>query len=100
MIYYLPIWFQAIHGDDAVFSAVHMLPMILTQVICVVLSGGLTKRIGYYMPFVWLSVLFMPIGIGLIHTWSTSTPEGKWIGYQILLGIGIGCGFQQANGKY
>jgi len=97
MVYYLPIWFQAIHGDDPVLSAVHMLPLILSQVTSVILGGGLTKRIGYYMPFVWASVILMPIGVGLLNTFHVGISESKWVGYQFLFGIGVGFGFQQAN---
>ena len=49
------------------------------------------------MPFVWISVVLMPIGVGLLHTFHVGISEGRWIGYQILLGIGVGFGFQQAN---
>lgn len=97
MVYYLPIWFQATHGDDAVTSAVHLLPLILAQLFGTIVSGGLTTRIGYYMPFVWLSVVFMPIGAGLLTTCYVGMPTAKWIGYQILFGLGLGFGFQQAN---
>ena len=97
LIYYLPIWFQSTHGDTAITSAIHMLPLILSQVISVTLAGGLTRKIGYYMPFVWISVVLMPIGVGLLTTFYVGISEGKWIGYQILFGIGLGFGFQQAN---
>ena len=97
LVYFLPIWFQATHGDTAITSAVHMLPLILSQVTAVVLSGGLTKKIGYYMPFVWACVVIMPIGVGLLYTFHVGIAESKWIGYQIILGLGVGFGFQQAN---
>ncbi|KAI9878064.1 MAG: hypothetical protein M1830_002013 [Pleopsidium flavum] len=97
MVYYLPIWFQAIHGDDAVTSAVHLLPLILSQLAGTIVAGGMTTRIGYYMPFVWASVVFMPIGAGLLTTCYVGIPAGRWIGYQILFGLGLGFGFQQAN---
>lgn len=97
MVYYLPIWFQAIHGDTAITSAIHMLPLIISQVFGVIFAGAMTTRIGYYMPFVWGSVILMPIGIGLINTFYVGIPEGRWIGYQILFGLGLGFGFQQAS---
>lgn len=38
----------------------------------------------------------MPIGAGLLTTFTVDTPTREWIGYQIIFGIGVGCGFQQA----
>ena len=36
----------------------------------------------------------MPIGAGLISTFKVDTSTGIWIGYQIILGFGIGLGLQ------
>ena len=38
----------------------------------------------------------MPIGAGMLTTFTVDTPTREWIGYQIILGVGVGCGFQQA----
>nr|WOL36634.1 MFS transporter [Pseudogymnoascus verrucosus] len=97
MVYFLPIWFQAIHGDDPIMSAVHMLPLILSQVAGVLIAGSMTIKIGYYMPFVWACVVLMPVGIGLMTTFYVGIPYGRWIGYQIIFGLGVGFGFQQVN---
>lgn len=35
----------------------------------------------------------LSIGIGMITTWGVSTSKGAWVGYQVLLGLGI----QQAH---
>lgn len=97
IIYYLPIWFQAINGLSPIMSAVHTLPMIISQLLGTFLSAGMTTRLGYYMPFVIASTILLAIGTGLLTTFYPSMPEGKWIGYQILLGLGVGFGFQMPN---
>ena len=38
----------------------------------------------------------MPIGAGMLTPFAVTTPTEEWIGYQIILGIGVGCGFQQS----
>ncbi|KNG83337.1 hypothetical protein ANOM_008396 [Aspergillus nomiae NRRL 13137] len=38
----------------------------------------------------------MPIGTGLISTFQVDTHARIWIGYQIILGFGIGLGMQHA----
>jgi len=95
MIYYLPIWFQAIHGVSATQSGIDNLPLVLSQVFGSILGGALTSVIGYYVPFVYASPVFMAVGAGLITTFSASTPTHQWIGYQIIYGLGTGFGFQQ-----
>lgn len=60
-------------------------------------TGQAVGRIGYYTPFMIASACIVPIGIGLITTFDLHTSEGKWIGFQILLGLGLGMGMQQAN---
>jgi len=36
----------------------------------------------------------MAVGYGLLSTFTPSTSTGMWIGYQILFGVGRGCGLQ------
>jgi hypothetical protein len=45
----------------------------------------------------WFGGVFMSIGAGLIYTWTPSTGSPAWIGYQVLFGIGVGLGMQNAN---
>jgi hypothetical protein len=59
------------------------------------LAGGLVTAIGYYAPFMYVAVVMMPIGAALLSLLKPDTPSRTWIGYQIVFGIGIGCGFQQ-----
>lgn len=95
MIYYLPIWFQAIKGVSAVKSGFMTLPIILTLVIANMIGGIVVTRIGYYTPFMIAGSIFMSIGSGLLSTISTTTNHPKWIGYQFIFGLGMGLGMQQ-----
>ena len=95
MIYYLPIWFQAIQGVSATESGIRNLPMILSQVFGSVVTGILITKLGYYTPWMYFSVIFMSIGAGLLSTMSTTSGIGMWLGYQIIFGLGTGAGFQQ-----
>lgn len=95
LVYYLPIWFQAVKGASAVKSGIMNLPMILTLVLVSVLSGITVTVIGYYAPFMILSSIALSIGVGLMTTFEPDTLHPKWIGYQVITGIGIGFGMQQ-----
>ncbi|WKT41086.1 hypothetical protein QSH57_005892 [Fusarium oxysporum f. sp. vasinfectum] len=90
LIYFLPVWFQVINGDSAMDSGIHLLAMVLALVVGSIISGVLTSRIGYYMPFLIAGICISSIGAGLFTILGTSASEGQWIGYQIVYGFGLG----------
>lgn len=96
LIYYIPIWFQAIKGVSAMDSGIRNLPMILALVLMSIVSGGLVTALGYYTPFMIASSVLMTIGAGLISMFEVDTGKGAWIGYQVIYGAGVGFGMQQA----
>jgi hypothetical protein len=71
------------------------LPLILGFVIFSLLGGGLTTVIGYYIPFVYASIVFMAVGAGLLTTLEVDSGHPQWIGYQFLFGAGVGLAVQQ-----
>lgn len=96
LVYWVPIWFQAIKGASALKSGIMCLPMVMSLVIANIITGIGTTAIGYYTPFYYASVVLSAIGAGLLTTFETSTNHEKWIGYQIIYGFGVGFGMQQA----
>lgn len=96
-VYFLPIWFQSIKGVFAVESGIRLLPLMLSMVVGSIAGGITTPKIGYYKPFAIVGSCVMSIGAGLLTTFQVGTGEGKWIGYQVLYGIGLGLCFQVPN---
>lgn len=97
LIFYMPLWFQAVQEVDAFDSGIRTFPTIISMVLGIIFSGVLTGKIGYYTPLAYASVIIAPIGAGLICTWTPETSQAKWIAYQVIAGFGNGLGFQQAN---
>ncbi|KAF7877214.1 hypothetical protein EAF04_000899 [Stromatinia cepivora] len=95
MVFYLPIWFQAIKEVSATESGVRNLPTILGMVTMSVVAGAGVSAVGYYTPFMIASAVLVPIGVGLMSTFTVNTSHNEWIGYQALFGIGVGLGTQQ-----
>lgn len=91
--YYFPVWFQAVHGESPVQSGVDMLPIIGTNTVVSMVTGGLISQIGYYTPFALASGLFNAIGSGLVTTLTPASSRSRRIGFQILQGM-QGLGFQ------
>jgi hypothetical protein len=96
LIYWIPVWFQAIKGTSATKSGINSLPLVISLVLCNIISGVGTTKLGYYTPFFYLSTVLMALGAGLLTTWKTNTGHSMWIGYQIVFGFGVGFGMQQS----
>lgn len=94
---YLPIYFQAIRNASALSSGLMVMPLILGYLVTAIISGVMTNITEYYNPSMFLCAVFASVGAGLVSTFDVNTPQSKWIGYQALLGIGIGFGLQQPN---
>lgn len=96
--YYLPVWFQSIKKASAVHSGIMMLPMLLSIVVGSITAGAtISLLVGYYTPYMIGCAVIVSIGAGLITTFTPGTGHSKWIGYQVILGFGMGIGMQQAN---
>ncbi|KAL4959568.1 MDR family MFS transporter [Aspergillus stella-maris] len=97
VVYYINIWFQVVKGDSAVHAGLSTIPMVLSLVIMSVISAAATQRIGYYVPSMLLSPVLFSVGGGLLSTLAPNSNHSHWIGYQVLFGFGVGCGFQTSN---
>ncbi|CAJ0553020.1 Ff.00g115320.m01.CDS01 [Fusarium sp. VM40] len=96
-IYYLPIWFQAIKGDNAAESGIHNLPTVLSVVVFAIGGGVGVTAIGYYTPFMIAGSLIMAVGAGLLLLFKVDTPIAMWLGFQIIFGAGAGIGLELPN---
>ncbi|OQE04920.1 hypothetical protein PENVUL_c028G01477 [Penicillium vulpinum] len=88
--YYLAIYFQTVLNNGPIMSGVHMLPSTLGLVIFTMLAGMMTEILGYYLPWNLGGSSMTAIGYGLMSMIKPTTSSSKWIGYQILYGVGSG----------
>lgn len=95
--YFLPIWFQAIQGVSAVESGIRTLPLVLSMTVFAGVTGGIITRIGYYTPVMLVGTSVMAVGAGLLTTLKVDTGTSKWVGYQVIYGMGMGMTFQAPN---
>ncbi|KAE8147316.1 putative efflux pump antibiotic resistance protein [Aspergillus avenaceus] len=94
-VYYVPMWFQAVQGVSAIESGKRNLPMLVGNIIATTISGIAVTAIGQFAPFMILGTILTPVGGGLLTLFNPATTTAEWIGYQALVGIGIGLGWQQ-----
>ena len=94
VVYYLPIYFQSVDGTSPIISGVRNLPMILAVTFGTIASGIIITVTGRYQPLLIGGSVVGTIGAGLLYTLDTHTSTGKWIGYEIVAGVGWGVAFQ------
>jgi len=93
LMYYLPLYLQAVKGSSPTKSGIQILPLMLAAVLTSILAGAYCQIVGAYTPLIIASAALMTVGAGLITTFETDTVFGKWFSYQIITGLGAGVGF-------
>lgn len=94
LLYFLPIYFQATLNVSAAKSGIDNLPLVLGVSLFSIVSGALLSGWGQYIPVMIFGSTVASVGCGLIYTLDADSVSGKWIGYQALVGIGLGLVFQ------
>ena len=95
LTYYLPYWFQAIKDNSAIASGVHTIAYLAANFILSIVAGATAQKTGYVNPPAILGAGVASVGAGLITTLKVDTSTARWIGYEILIGAGIGASIQQ-----
>ncbi|KAA8647955.1 hypothetical protein EYZ11_009177 [Aspergillus tanneri] len=88
-VYYIPLYFQFVHGDSGIMSAVRLLPFICFYVATILLCGWLMPKTGYYILWYLISGIFMVVGSALMYTVRYDTKAANIYGYSILMGLGM-----------
>lgn len=97
LFYYVPIWFQVVKGQTPIRSSYSTLASIVPFCGSSIMGGIIVKKTGHYAPPMILPPVIGSIGAGLITTWTSTSPEAKWAGYQVLYGLGMGVGMTGAS---
>ena len=89
---WLPVWFQAIQPVSAAESGVRTIALVLSQALGSIMGGGVAQLIGFPSPIMVMGAAFGAVGSGMLSTLSIDENSSHWIGYQILVGLGLGFG--------
>jgi MFS family permease len=95
-IYFLPLYFQYIHGVSGLDSGIKTIPFIVSMIFFVFVNGGVMAKTGIYWPWYTGGSALAIIGSSLLYTIKLDTSDGEIYGYSVLAGIGTGC-FVQAS---
>ncbi|KAB8075258.1 major facilitator superfamily transporter [Aspergillus leporis] len=94
--YYMPIYFQAVLGVSALQSGLRSIPQLFGALLFSLLAGLYVRKTRFFLPVVIASTVITSIACGLLSLLTPTSSAGQWIGFQLLVGIGIGLGMQQA----
>ncbi|KAM5431555.1 Efflux pump dep3 [Microsporum canis] len=84
--YYIPLYFQFLHGDGPLQAGVRLLPFIISLVVVSMINGAFMPALPYAMP--WYTA---GSALVVIDTVNLDTSNAKIYGYTILVGAGTGC---------
>ncbi|KAM7220196.1 Major facilitator superfamily domain containing protein [Rhypophila decipiens] len=93
-IYVLPIYFQTAQGVSATDSGVRNLPLIIPWVIGSIVSSGAVQKTGVAKPWLLIGSVLAVVGSGLFYMLDIDSSAGKWIGFQVIAGLGWGLAIQ------
>jgi MFS family permease len=92
----LPTYFQAVLGVSALQSGIRSIPQLVGALLFSLCSGIYIRKYKFFAPVVIASSVITSIACGLLSLLTPNSDAGEWIGFQLLVGIGIGLGMQQA----
>ena len=90
LLYYLPLYYEAVKGMSPVITGLAILPETLTLVPASVITGVIITRTGVYRWAIWMGWIITTIGMGLLMFLDVDTPTQAWIGLNLVIGIGTG----------
>lgn len=92
--YALPIQFQSVGNESAIQSGIRLIPLILGVSVFTLIANGILTFWRRYTPFLVIGAIAGTIGVTMVHTLGADTRIGPWIGYEILIGMGVGMALQ------
>ncbi|KAK0625513.1 MFS gliotoxin efflux transporter glia [Bombardia bombarda] len=94
VIYYLPIYFQAVKGNNAIQSGVNILPAVCLFAFGCLFAGWLIGKVGHWQPFLTMGALLSVAGTALIYELEVDSSMAWYLGSQVLFGFGAGSSSQ------
>ena len=90
LLYYQPLYFQAVKGYKTVVSGVALFPATFTVAPLAVVTGLLITKTGQYRWSMWSGWAMTTLGCGLLVLLKVETSVPQWIFIDLVSGIGLG----------
>ncbi|KAJ3319696.1 hypothetical protein HDV06_006112 [Boothiomyces sp. JEL0866] len=89
-MFYTPLFFQIMFNHDPLQAGEDTIPLVLSTIVFVIISGLFTARTGYYLPLLLIGSATAGIGTFLMSTMDENSYVWQRILYLILAGAGMG----------
>jgi hypothetical protein len=76
-IYYLPIYFQVVRNDSAMWSGIRLIPMQLVMTALSTIVGLTISKTGVYRPLICVGMALLTLWIGLVSLFKEDTPFSR-----------------------
>jgi hypothetical protein len=90
LLYYLPLYYEAVLGYDLIISGVAMFPETFTIAPVATIAAVIMAKTGRYRWAVWSGWMITVLGLGLLTLLETDSSTPKWIILNSVPGIGLG----------
>ncbi|KAK3998218.1 major facilitator superfamily domain-containing protein [Cladorrhinum sp. PSN332] len=90
VMYFLPVYFQAVKDATPSRAGVMLLPTILFMIPGAIIGGTALSKLGRYRPLQHAGLALMVVGFGLLTLLDADSNTGRWVGYQLLGALGTG----------
>lgn len=111
--YFLPFYFQAVQGASSTTSGIRIMPLAVSVIVAIVVTGIIVTKTGHYVrshcliipilltdneimqvPFIVLGQVISIIGTAFLTRLKVDTPTIQWATYLVIAGLGLGMGMQ------
>lgn len=90
IVFFLPVYFQAVQGASAARAGVLLLPAILFGIPGGIVAVLLLTRFGRYKPIHLVGFALSIVGVGLFNLLDERTTTGQLVAYQLVAAVGSG----------
>ncbi|KAE8383845.1 major facilitator superfamily domain-containing protein [Aspergillus bertholletiae] len=92
--YYMPYYFQAVQGADAVHSGVDLIAVFIPQMLAVIVTSAIVTQWGYYVPYMIVGEMICIAGTAMLTRLQVESPTVYWAASLVVHGLGMGLAMQ------
>ncbi|SPO01912.1 related to putative multidrug transporter Mfs1.1 (major facilitator family protein) [Cephalotrichum gorgonifer] len=90
MLFFLPVYFQAVLGSSPARAGVQLLPSITIAIPFAIVAVVLLTKFGKYKPLHFFGFALNTIGLGLASLLDEKSSAAEWVMYQVIAAGGSG----------
>ncbi|KAI1662857.1 major facilitator superfamily domain-containing protein [Daldinia decipiens] len=90
MLYYLPLYSQAVLGANALDSGIYIIPLIVASSLAAAFVGFFIQKTGRYLGIMYIGQFLSILGVGLLVYLPFEKSLARLFIFEILVGVGCG----------